>query len=291
MRSLFFFLFTIVTLVTAGVIPRADDASGFVPNRSRMLMYFTRNTNMTFQEFSDYWRGPHARLFLNTTMVQKNLLRYEQLHVNQEWKQKLRDQGAKVPEFDGIMVAEATTMDKIFETFNNEEYNEIVIPDSLKFSNFTTALYAGFKITTVFDKLPKNPPVGVIRKDVQTLVGDFTHKKGMEYSNFVKYWTRIDTPKFLNVVRTTGADKVFSKYELNTLDPVKTTVENPFTSFADQWDAIAMMSGPTIGKVVNSFKNTKIVNFVKKDAPNFADLDKGIDFVPCDVVSFNIPKA
>ena len=79
MRSLFFLLFTVITLVTAGVIPRDDDAPDFVPSRSRMLMYFTRNNAMTFQEFSDYWRGPHARLFLNTTMVQQNLLRYEQV--------------------------------------------------------------------------------------------------------------------------------------------------------------------------------------------------------------------
>ncbi|KAK1221029.1 hypothetical protein PQX77_016163 [Marasmius sp. AFHP31] len=270
MRSVFFLFLAIVTVVTGSVISHADDVPTIVPNRSRMLLYFGRNLSLTFSEFSDYWRGPHARLFLNTTVVKQNLLRYEQLHVNQEWKQKLRDRGLDVPEFDGILVAEAVTLDKILEAFNNPEYNEIVIPDTLKFANFSTALYAGFKITTVFDKLPRNPPLGVIRKDVQTLV--------------------VDTPKFLDVIRTTGANGVFSKYELNTLDPVKPTVDVPFPSLTE-WDEVAMLSGPTLGKVVDELKNPKVIDFLRKDAPNFVEVSKGIDFVPCDVVSFNIPKS
>ncbi|KAK1228127.1 hypothetical protein PQX77_008839 [Marasmius sp. AFHP31] len=294
MRSFLLFFLTFITVVTAGVIPRAEDAPDLTPNRSRMLMYFNRNSAMSFEEFSDYWRGPHAQLFLNTTVAKQNLLRYEQMHVNQEWKQKLREEGLDVPEFDGIMLAEAASMDKIFEAFNNEEYNEIVIPDSLKFSNFSTALISGFKISTVFDRHPREIPdeqVGVIRKDFQTLVGDFTHKEGMEYGDFVKYWSEVNTPRMLRAVRETGADRVFSKYELNTLDPVKPTVDNPFTSFDQQWDAIAMMSGPTVGEVVDQLKNRRILDFVRKDAPNFADVQKGIEFVPCDVVSFKIPEA
>ncbi|KAL0065772.1 hypothetical protein AAF712_007259 [Marasmius tenuissimus] len=51
------------------------------------------NANMTFQEFSDHWRLPHTALFLNNAAVKCNMLKYEQLHVNQEWKQKLVDEG------------------------------------------------------------------------------------------------------------------------------------------------------------------------------------------------------
>ncbi|KAK1221030.1 hypothetical protein PQX77_016164 [Marasmius sp. AFHP31] len=113
----------------------------------------------------------------------------------------------------------------------------------------------------------------------------------MEYSDFVKYWSQVDTPQFLDVIHTTGADKVFSKYELNTLDPIRPTIEVPFTSFTDQWDAVAMLSGPTLNKVVNELKDHRILDYVHKDAPNFVNVNKGIDFVPCDVVSFKIPKA
>ena len=38
-----------------------------------------------------------------------------QLHVNQEWKQKLISEGYNVPSYDGIMIAEAATMDKVLE--------------------------------------------------------------------------------------------------------------------------------------------------------------------------------
>ncbi|KAJ8085208.1 hypothetical protein PM082_004002 [Marasmius tenuissimus] len=49
-----------------------------------MMMWFRKNPNVTYQEFSDHWGLPHTDLFLNTPAVKRNTLLYEQ-----EWKQRL----------------------------------------------------------------------------------------------------------------------------------------------------------------------------------------------------------
>ncbi|KAK1216686.1 hypothetical protein PQX77_020679 [Marasmius sp. AFHP31] len=297
MRSLLFLFLALITLINArAILPRADtgDVDDIVPNRTRMLIYVQRNPNLTFSEFSDYWRVNHAPLFLGTKGVRQNLLRYVQLHVNQEWKQRLSKEGFSVPDWDGVMIAEAKSIDNILTAFNNKEYNETIIPDSAKFANINTGLTGALKITTVSDKLPSenslpDSELGVIRKDVQTLVGDFNSKPEMKYPDFVKYWTKVDTPKLVDVIKTTGEDKEVLNYELNTLDPIKPTVGNPFASFTDKWNAVAMLSGRNIGEVEDILKNNKVAQFIGKDAPNFVDIKQGIDFIPCDVVSYKIP--
>ena len=112
------------------------------------------------------------------------------------------------------------------------------------------------------------------------LIGDFAHRTEMEYSAFADYWSSVNTPNFLQVLRITGSDKVFSKYELvrlllcsdeperhlfielfppqNTVDPVKPTIEIPFNTFLDQWDAVGMINGPSIEKVFNVSVSTSL---------------------------------
>ncbi|KAK1216687.1 hypothetical protein PQX77_020680 [Marasmius sp. AFHP31] len=260
-----------------------------------MFIYFKRNLSVTAKECSDYWRGPHAQLFLSTKGVRENLLRYEQLHVNQEWKERLKKEGFRVPDFDGVMIAEGATMDNILTAFNNKEYNEIVPPDTAKFGDFDSVLTGFVKITSVVNKLPSenfspDPKHGVIRRDVQTLVGGFARKPAMKYPDFVKYWTKVNTPKLVDVVRTTGKDREIMEYELNTFDPVKPTVSNPFPSFIDKWDGVGLLSGRSIGDVMHILKDRQVVEFTGKDAPHFVDMKKDIDLIPCDVVSFEIPK-
>ncbi|KAJ8075275.1 hypothetical protein PM082_019611 [Marasmius tenuissimus] len=315
---LVFVLLVLITFVNAYTTRRRRSASEYVaeivPNRTRMFIYFKRNLDMTAKECSDYWRGPHAKLFLSTKSVRENLLRYEQLHVNQEWKERLLKEGFRVPDFDGVMIAEGPTMDNILtvilpsqsltqhipkphivQAFNNKEYNEIVPPDTAKYGDLDSMLTGFVNITSVINKLPSesflpDPKHGVIRKDVQTLVGNFARKPGMNYPDFIKYWTKANTPKLVDVVRATGKDREIMGYELNTFDPVEPTVSNPFPSFTDKWDAVGLLSGRSIGDVMNILKDRQVVEFTGKDAPHFVDMKKDIELIPCDVVSFEIPK-
>ncbi|KAK1231338.1 hypothetical protein PQX77_005553, partial [Marasmius sp. AFHP31] len=286
-----------ISLVTGSVLSRAGDPAisiDIIYNRTRLILFFEHNENLTFQEFSDYLRGPHAKLFLGTKAVRQNLLRYEQLHVNQTWKQELKNQGYRVPVFDGVMIAEAENIDKINEAFNNKEYNDTVIPDTHKFAIPASGHAAAVKITSVVNKLPDettmpDSEMGVIRKDVQRLVGYFSHKSGMDYQpDFVRYWAKVDTPGLMNVVKSIREDKEVLQYELNTLDPVTPTINNRFGPFKD-WDAVGVLSGQNIKELMDVLKNPQIESFMRQDAPNFVDLNKEIDIIPCDVVSYKIP--
>ena len=136
MHSSVLFLLTLIAFATASVLPTVVERD-VQPGRVRLMMWFRKNPNMTFKEFSDYWRLYHTNIFLNTSAVKHNLLKFEQvsnlsslvvchdvrlictcllqLHVNQEWKQKLISEGYSVPNYDGIMIAEAATIDTLLE--------------------------------------------------------------------------------------------------------------------------------------------------------------------------------
>ncbi|KAL0058072.1 hypothetical protein AAF712_015263 [Marasmius tenuissimus] len=243
MRSILFLFVAFFSLVTGRVLPRAGSPAintDIVPNRTRLILFFEHNENLTFQEFSDYVRGPHAKLFLGTKAVRQNLLRYEQ-------------------------------------AFNNKQCNDTVISDTHKFAIPASGHAVAVKVTSVVNKLPDDitmlsSEMGVIRKDVQRLVGYFL----------------VDTPGFMDVVKSVKKDKEVLQYELNTLDPVTPAINNLFGSFKD-WDAVNVLSGRNMKELVDILKNSHIGNFIRQDVPNFVDLSKEIDNIPCDVVSYKIP--
>ena len=79
MRTALAFFLALITLAAASVIPLVDREVS--ANRVRMMMWFRKNPNITFQEFSDHWRLPHTNLFLNTPAVKRNAMLYEQVRI------------------------------------------------------------------------------------------------------------------------------------------------------------------------------------------------------------------
>jgi hypothetical protein len=45
----------------------------------QLLVFAKRKEDLTKQEFDDYWRGPHAKKFLEFEIVKKHCIRYEQV--------------------------------------------------------------------------------------------------------------------------------------------------------------------------------------------------------------------
>ncbi|KAL0061311.1 hypothetical protein AAF712_011889 [Marasmius tenuissimus] len=287
MRSTIIFFLTLIAVAAASVIPAVVERD-VVSGRVRMMMWFRKNSNMTFQEFSDHWRLPHTDLFLNTAAVKRNMLKYEQLHVNQEWKQKFASEGYNVPDFDGIMIAEAATMDKVLECFSNDEYNDIVLPDSFIFSDMTSAVYGAFDIANSIDKEPNPPAYKVIRTDTKRALVDFTHKNGMSYADFTTYFHNTNPAK-INTLISSGVGKDLTKYEQLTISSTESTVSNPFTPFSG-WDAVAQVAGPNFQYLIDTSKNSQFVSLMQQDAPNFVNTAAGFQVIPVDVVSFEIPK-
>ncbi|KAK1227143.1 hypothetical protein PQX77_009883 [Marasmius sp. AFHP31] len=287
MRSAILFLLALIAVAAASVIPAVVERD-VVSGRVRMMMWFRKNSNMTFQEFSDHWRLPHTDLFLNTAAVKRNMLKYEQLHVNQEWKQKFASEGYNVPDYDGIMIAEAATMDKVLECFSNDEYNDIVLPDSFIFSDMTSAVYGAFDIANSINKEPNPPAYKVIRTDTKRALVDFTHKNGMSYADFTTYF-RNTNPAKINTLISSGVGKDVTKYEQLTISSTESTVPNPFTPFSG-WDAVAQVAGPNFQYLLDTSKNSQFVSLMQEDAPNFVNTAVGFQVIPVDVVSFEIPK-
>ncbi|KAL0059460.1 hypothetical protein AAF712_013804 [Marasmius tenuissimus] len=308
MCSAIVFFLALIAVAAASVLPSVVERD-VQTGRVRMMMWFRKNPNMSFKDFSDHWRLPHTDLFLNTAAVKRNMLKYEQLHVNQEWKQKLIAQGYNVPNFDGIMIAEAATMDKVLEAsrkelacfighmltallqqcFSNDDYNDIVLPDSFIFSDMTSAVYGAFDIATSINKEPNPPAYKVIRTDIKRAVIDFTHKNGQSYTDFTNYFRNTHTAKINSLISSSGVGKDITKYEQLTLNSKQSTVPNPFTPMSG-WDAAAQVTGPNFQYLLDNGKNTQFVTLMQQDSPNFVNLATGYQFIPVDVVSYQIPK-
>ncbi|KAJ8093194.1 hypothetical protein PM082_020679 [Marasmius tenuissimus] len=260
-----------------------------IPNRVRVLFYMQRHESMSFEQFSEHWRVAHPPLFLATKAVKENLLHYEQWHVNQEWKQRLLDEGKTVPDWDGVVVVDAETVEKALAAFSGEEYVEKVLPDSAKFCNFTTIVYRGFQITPIVDKSPGSIPdsqIGVIRTDVESLVVN-VHTKNGTVEN-MKHWREVHAPKLLSLVESTGVGASFSKHEQLTVDPENSTGTLAVTLNPTSWDAVSVIEAPTIGQIWEAYKDQRFIDFAKEDSPNFADVSKPPEFLPCNIVTFRV---
>ncbi|KAL0580216.1 hypothetical protein V5O48_001809 [Marasmius crinis-equi] len=248
-----------------------------------------RHETLTFEEFSEHWRVAHPPLFLKTQAVKENILKYEQLHVNQEWKQRLLEAGMKVPDYDGIVVVEAETLEKALSAFSGPEYIENVLPDSMMFCNLATVVYRAFQVTTFFDKSPDTTPdsqIGVIRKDVESLLVNVHTKDGSPES--ARYWREVHMPKIISLMESTGVGASLTKCEQLTVDPDigSGTLAVPITPTT--WDGASVIEAPGIGQILEAYKDQSIIDFAVGDAPNFVDVTKPSEYLPCNVVTFRV---
>ncbi|KAF5344905.1 hypothetical protein D9758_011552 [Tetrapyrgos nigripes] len=101
-------------------------------DRVRMLGLIYKNPSISREEFDRYWLEHHSQLFLSLDIVKKNLLKYEQLHINQQTKD-LQSLGAALIECDGVAIIEAESYEKLLELFNDAQFKAIVEPDEEKF--------------------------------------------------------------------------------------------------------------------------------------------------------------
>ncbi|KAJ8085223.1 hypothetical protein PM082_004017 [Marasmius tenuissimus] len=83
----------------------------------QVLIFVKHNLDITPpSEFSRRWRETHGPLVCSIGAIQRNIRRYEQLHVNHEIKPKLRAMGIDVPDnYDGVTLFEIDSIDKLRE--------------------------------------------------------------------------------------------------------------------------------------------------------------------------------
>jgi len=103
----------------------------------RLYSTMHKKEGMTQEEFHRYWRDVHGKLFTSLDISKKNLLKYEQVHVNTPVKGGMSAGGYTMASWDGLAVFEAESYDKILAIFSSEEYQRVVYPDEAKFLDVT----------------------------------------------------------------------------------------------------------------------------------------------------------
>ncbi|KAF5358794.1 hypothetical protein D9758_008599 [Tetrapyrgos nigripes] len=131
----------------------SDQSSNSTPayrtDRVRVLCFITRKEGVSQEEFDRHWLEDNSKLMLSLDIVKKNLLKYEQLHVNQQMKTQLQSFGVGLIQCDGAAICEAESYQKVF---NNPEYFAVVRPDEEKFVDTAKTLLLPLDVAVFIDK-------------------------------------------------------------------------------------------------------------------------------------------
>ncbi|KAF9265812.1 hypothetical protein L218DRAFT_859725 [Marasmius fiardii PR-910] len=222
-------------------------ANPFIENRVRVLFFVQKKDDISFQEWSRYWSHEHAQIFIDLEITKKNILKYEQLHVNQEWKERLGQYPqVKVPDFDGIVIMEGESLEKITEVsgkliqrfrsldvwclttkvVQHPDYLDKVISDGRsKLFKLENIVHGGFDIATILEKSSKDARIkaevgGNIRKDIARVLIPLRRKKGLSQVQFDQYWLNTHAPlmeKFLLATSVSKYEQVNDHIPLATL--------------------------------------------------------------------------
>ncbi|KAK4693959.1 hypothetical protein P7C71_g3529, partial [Lecanoromycetidae sp. Uapishka_2] len=101
---------------------------GSRPDRVRLIVLVYRKQGMSFEDFQNAWRDDFAPVFAALPIVKKNLLTYEQ-----------------------VAIYEASSYEKLFECFEDEEFVKTVTPEEEKLLDGKRSLAFPVDIVSIFD--------------------------------------------------------------------------------------------------------------------------------------------
>ncbi|KAJ7016554.1 hypothetical protein C8F04DRAFT_1160761 [Mycena alexandri] len=127
--------------------------SPFRTDRVRLAILVKRKPGIDKEEFSRYWAEVHGPLFASLEIAKRSIMKYEQAHCNAAALQALRAAGMKVLEWDGMVIFEAETYEKIIEVLRSDDYHKIIIPDAQKFMDLGEAQFMPVDLVTLIDKV------------------------------------------------------------------------------------------------------------------------------------------
>ncbi|KAG6919075.1 hypothetical protein DXG01_009328 [Tephrocybe rancida] len=127
----------------------------FRTDRVRLLVFLKRKQGITHEEFSHYWHGPHARAFMSLDIVKTNVITYEQLHANIH--QTAPAVLGVAADWDGIILLDGESYDKLFAVFESEEYKTHVLPDNQIFVDITKSSFFLANLATLIENHSEIP--------------------------------------------------------------------------------------------------------------------------------------
>ncbi|KAG7091777.1 hypothetical protein E1B28_008179 [Marasmius oreades] len=226
--------------------------------RVRVLFFVQKKDDVPFEEWSRYWRDVHSKIFMDLEITKKNILKYEQLYVNQVWKERLSESQnsgrSRVPDYDGVVLFEGESLEKVAEVIQHPEYIEKVLGDALShLFKAETIVHGAFDIATIVHKspsstggdakLPEVPGYGsIVRQDVGTLLIPLRKKDGLSQAEFSHYWLNVHAPL---VKPSLVATPQLTKHEqLHVHQGSGLTPGN-----TSGWDGIGVIEGESIAKL------------------------------------------
>ncbi|KAI0718984.1 hypothetical protein C8T65DRAFT_569796 [Cerioporus squamosus] len=122
-------------------------------DRVRLVVLMAPKPGLSFEEFDRYWLDVHANVFSSIPIAKRNLLKYEQFHLDPKYDGVIAASSLAKSKslFRGIAIFEATSLDKIFEIFQDKDYLEKVVPDELKFFDHENAQMLAGPFATIID--------------------------------------------------------------------------------------------------------------------------------------------
>ncbi|GLB43689.1 putative ethD domain containing protein [Lyophyllum shimeji] len=103
----------------------------FRTDRVRLIVFLNGKPGLSKEDFSHYWRTVHGDLFRSPDIVK--VIKYEQGHANDEFFVGPRRMGLPVAEWDGLMILDGESYEKLFAVFASEEYAQKVASDKVNF--------------------------------------------------------------------------------------------------------------------------------------------------------------
>ncbi|TVY13897.1 hypothetical protein LARI1_G006213 [Lachnellula arida] len=110
----------------------------------RVTLLIKKLDTLTDEEFHNYWKGPHAQIFLGVPIVKEKILKFSltritffQFRVDKTTSAVLAAQGLPVAEYDEGVNHWAASLDDIMAVGNmykDPEYQRLVLADAEVFS-------------------------------------------------------------------------------------------------------------------------------------------------------------
>ncbi|KAJ8085228.1 hypothetical protein PM082_004022 [Marasmius tenuissimus] len=236
-------------------------------DRIRLLYFIQRAPHLTYEEFDKYWEEVHGPLFVSIGIAKKNIHRYEQLTVDQESKTKLQTIWPNIPDYDGIIVFEADSIEKLGELVSDEEWTTKVVPNAVKFINLETAKYMFCHTAPIINTKPSSKDGGV------RLVANVIRKQGMTFEEFDRYWVEEHATV---VADYPGVRDALGLYEqLHIVKdgvPPEIPQDKFVTKLTTEWDGVAFIDGESFEALAQILSEESYFKVRSEDENKFVNM-------------------
>ncbi|KAI1776765.1 hypothetical protein F4818DRAFT_359052 [Hypoxylon cercidicola] len=100
----------------------------------KVTFFIKKRDDISYEEFHEYWSGPHVELFRSVPIVRQNIVKYSQFHSNESVD--LTQYGFTPAGFDGGVNLYARSLEDLLAVFDDEEYLTVVVPNGKTFFKY-----------------------------------------------------------------------------------------------------------------------------------------------------------